>query len=111
MANLDDYRNYIRQIIAEYGQYKPAYGEVAMQTIFDAEHDHYQLFSVGWNKYERIHGCVMHMDIIEGKIWIQHDGTDVGIADELLALGVPKEDIVLAFHPPYKRPYTGFAVN
>jgi hypothetical protein len=29
----------------------------------------------------------------------------------LLARGVPKEDIVLAFHPPYKRPYTGFAVN
>jgi hypothetical protein len=44
-------------------------------------------------------------------VWIQHDATDVGIANELLARGVPKEDIVLAFHPPYKRPYTGFAVN
>ncbi len=25
--------------------------------------------------------------------------------------GVGKEDIVLAFHAPYKRPYTGFAVD
>jgi hypothetical protein len=29
----------------------------------------------------------------------------------LVALGVPKEDIVLAFHAPYKRPYTGFGVG
>jgi hypothetical protein len=33
------------------------------------------------------------------------------MANELVALGVPKEDIVLAFHAPYKRQYTGFAVG
>ncbi len=51
------------------------------------------------------------MDIKNGKIWIQHDGTKDGVADDLVELGVPKEDIVLAFHPPYKRKYTGFAEN
>jgi hypothetical protein len=51
------------------------------------------------------------MDIKNNKIWIQYDGTEVGMANELVALGVPKEDIVLAFHPPSKRSYTGFAVN
>jgi hypothetical protein len=49
---------------------------------------------------EDIHGCVLHLDIKKGKIWIQHDGTEVGIANELVNLGVPKEDIVLAFHEP-----------
>jgi hypothetical protein len=34
---------------------------------------------------------------------------DVGIANELVDMGVPKEDIVLAYHAPYKRKYTGFA--
>jgi hypothetical protein len=29
---------------------------------------------------------------------------------ELEQNGIPKEDIVLAFHAPYKRPYTGYAV-
>ncbi|MBV7335811.1 XisI protein [Chloroflexi bacterium TSY] len=42
---------------------------------------------------------------------IQHDATDIGIANELVDRGVPKEDIVLAFHSPYKCPYTGFAEN
>jgi hypothetical protein len=35
----------------------------------------------------------------------------VGIANELVNLGVPKEDIVLAFHEPLVREYTGFAVG
>lgn len=37
--------------------------------------------------------------------------TEVGVANELVELGVPKEDIVLAYHAPYQRKYTGFAVN
>ncbi|MBL7066116.1 MAG: XisI protein [Anaerolineae bacterium] len=33
---------------------------------------------------------------------------EVGVANELVELGVPKA--VLAYHAPYERPYTGFAV-
>ena len=51
------------------------------------------------------------LDIKNNKIWTQHDGTEVGIADELVKLGVPKEDIVLAFHEPLVREYTGFAID
>ncbi|BAZ84273.1 XisI protein-like protein [Dolichospermum compactum NIES-806] len=44
-------------------------------------------------------------------IWIQRDGTEIGIANELMAADVSKEDIVLGFHDPYKRQFTGFAVG
>ena len=53
----------------------------------------------------------VYVDIRDGKIWIQHDGTGDGIANELLAAGVPHEKIVLAFHHPHKRKYTPFAVS
>jgi len=53
---------------------------------------------------------VIHLDIINGKIWIQHDSTDWPVADALLEAGVPKEDIVLGFHPAEVRQYTDFAV-
>ncbi len=53
----------------------------------------------------------MHLDIKDGKIWIQYDGTEIGVADELVKLGIPKEDIVLAFHEPLLRQYTGFAIK
>lgn len=52
-----------------------------------------------------------NVDIKDNKIWIQRDGTEIGIANELVAAGVSKEDIVLGFHAPYKREFTDFAVG
>jgi hypothetical protein len=111
MDKLTQYRQFIQEAIQEYSTIKPSYGEVEMEMVVDATHDHYQLLSIGWNKHERIHGTLLHIDIRDGKIWIQYDGTEEGIANRLVAYGVPKSDIVLAFHPPYKRPYTDFAVG
>ena len=39
----------------------------------------------------------------------QYDGIEDGITDELVASGVPKDRIVLAFHPPEVRQHTGYA--
>ena len=48
--------------------------------------------------------------VINGKLWIQQDNTE-GIALELERYGIPKKHIVLGFHPPDIRPYTGYAVE
>ncbi len=111
MAKLDEYRNKIKQILSEYSQYKPSYGEVEVEEIFDAERDHYQIMSVGWNNQNRIYGVMMHLDIKNEKIWIQQNSTEVDIASELIEIGVPKHDIVIGFHTPKMRQLTGFAVE
>jgi len=111
MAKVDQYRAYVQDVLKKYGSHKLAYGGDETQIIFDREHDHYLVAHAGWHNSRRMYGCVIHIDIKNGKIWIQHDGTEIGMANELVALGVPKEDIVLAFHAPSKRPHTGFAVN
>ena len=111
MERVEKYRKLVEQIIKARSNYKPAFGDIEVQTIFDRENDHYELVNLGWNDYKRIRGCLLHLDIKDGKIWIQHDGTEDGVANDLVEMGVPKEDIVLAFHPPYKREYTGFAVG
>lgn len=111
MAKLDDYRLYVQQVLERYGQLKPAYGDLERQLLFDPIRDHYQLVTVGWQQQQRVYGCVVHIDIKDGQIWIQHDTTETGVANDLVALGVPKADIVLAFHAPYKRPHTGFGVG
>lgn len=48
--------------------------------------------------------------IIDGKIWIQRDGTEEGIAADLERAGIAKDQIVLGFRSPEVRPYTGYAV-
>ena len=39
----------------------------------------------------------------DGRVWIQHDGTDLKIADRLVSEGIDKKDIVIGFHPPHAR--------
>src|SRR2546430_3649377 len=38
---------------------------------------------------------IFHCDVSGDKIQIEHDGTDIGLADMLVASGIPQEDIVL----------------
>ena len=84
---------------------------VERQLVIDAERDHYLLMTVGWQGPQRVDGCVIHIDIKDGQVWIQHDGTERGMANDLVERGIPKTAIVLGFHAPYKRPYTGFGVG
>ncbi|MGD1808165.1 XisI protein [Dapis sp. BLCC M126] len=72
--------------------------------------NHYQLMRVGWKDLERIYYTVLHFDIKDGKIWLQHNATDIDVGQELMEMGVAQEDIVLGLHPPYKRLYTGYGI-
>jgi hypothetical protein len=109
MADLDHYRKVIRDLITEYSHHKPACGDVQSEVIFDEAQDHYELIHSGWNGIYRIHGSALHVDIRNDKVWIQHDGTEEGIAEKLVAAGIPRDRIVLAFKSPSIRPHTGFA--
>lgn len=97
--------------MTEYARQAPSDEHVEVDLCFDIERDHYQIMHLGWVNQRRIYGCVLHVDIKHGKIWIQHDGTEEGIANAFVERGVPKSDIVLGFHSPYKRQFRGFAVN
>ena len=111
MEKLTHYRQLVKQILTEHNQHKSAYGDVEEYTLFNEKEDRYLLLSAGWYEHRRIYGCLIHIDIKNGKIWIQYDGTEVGVANELVALDVPKQDIVLAFQPPYARKHTEFAAG
>ncbi|WP_293105293.1 XisI protein [Moorena sp. SIOASIH] len=78
---------------------------VKAELIFDSEHDHYQLAYVGWQGDKRVFDPVMHFDIIDGKIWIQYNGTEDSVAERLV------EDIVLGFHSAFKRQFTRYVVG
>ena len=111
MDNLKEYREKVKQILAKYSQYKPSYGEVEIEQIFDIERDRYQLVGVGWNNQKRIYGCMMHLDIKNKKIWIQQNTTEFDVANELIEMGIPKHDIVIGFHTPKMRQLTDFGVT
>ena len=73
---------------------------ITNQVIADRDSHHYQLVRFGWiNHEEYLHNCLFHIDIIEDKVWIQENRTDISIAEDLVEMGVSKEDIVLGMLP------------
>lgn len=111
MDTLDHYRQIIEQIITDYAQLRYAYDDIERQPVFDRSRDHYLLMLVGRDSDgRRVHGSLIHVDIINGKFWIQRDGTEEGVALDLELAGVPKAHIVLAFRSPEMRKYTDYAV-
>ena len=111
MEKLVYYRQIVQQILAKYGKRKPSHGDIEAETIFDTERDHYQVMYVGWNREQFVHGCTVHIDIKGEKIWLQWNTTEDDIAADLVAAGVPKEDIVLGFQSPFMRQFTDYAVS
>jgi hypothetical protein len=110
MAALERYRQIIATILTEYAQIPYAYGDIQTETVFNRTHDRYLLVNVGWDNGQRVHGTPVHVDMIDGKLWIQRDGTEHGIAKELVRAEVPKDHIVLGFRPVKVRRHTEYAV-
>ncbi|MEO6861130.1 MAG: XisI protein [Microcoleus sp.] len=110
MDQLAQYRQYVQTLITRYAEDDVSDDEVEVQLICDTERDHYQWMNVGWQHLNRIYRTIIHIDIKDGKIWLQQNLTDQDPAKELVEMGVPREDIVLGLQAPYKRPYTDYGV-
>jgi hypothetical protein len=111
MDTLERYRKIIRDVLTALAERRYSQPAITNEAIFDTVNDRYLVMSTGWEGEERrIHFCLAHLDIIDGKIWIQRDNTEEGIGYALQEAGVPAENIVPAFHPPTVRKLAGYAV-
>ena len=110
MDRVEQYRKIIQQILTDYAIVPIANGEIESLLIFDIERDHYQVTNIGWDGNRRVHSCILHLDIIDGKVWIQHNSTEMAIGSELSKMGIPNSEIILGFQAPYLRQYTDFGV-
>ena len=104
MDKVEKYKKIVREIVREIAAMTPSDESSETQMIIDEEQGHFLLFSVGWYQNKREYLPFVHLDVKpDGKVWIQHDGTDLVLAQWLIDRDVPKHDIVLAFHAPARR--------
>lgn len=84
---------------------------IERQFLLDDQNGHYQLLHIGWDGLKPVRNILVHVDIKANLIWVQCDYTEYQVVDLLLEQGLTQQQIVLAFHAPYKRQYTGFALG
>ncbi|HEX4592498.1 MAG TPA: XisI protein [Gemmataceae bacterium] len=92
----------VRDLLSQYADLDSQGPPDGLQTacVFDDEHGQYLVMRFGWSGQRRVEGILLHVRIHEGTVWLEENGTDRLIADELIARGVPAADIVLGFVPP-----------
>lgn len=106
------YQNIITDLLNEYGATKKSVTpNVHSKVILDTKSNHYQLISLGWHNKRYIYTTAFHFEIVNGKVFIHINNTDILIADKLHDKGIPKSDIILNFIPEYAREGSGFGVE
>lgn len=93
------YREIVKEVIGRYARLRPSHGQIRLDTVFDEEQDRYALMQVGWDRGARIRGNLIYVDLQNGQVYVEYDGVERGIVDELVKRGIPREKIVLAYLP------------
>jgi hypothetical protein len=110
MEKITQYQQVIKGIMEEYVASMLTNLEAEIYLVEDPVSLNYLIYHNYWKDSSRSYGCILHVRIKNQKVYVEYDGTDEAFADVFHEAGIPKDDIVLAFHAPTKRPYTGFAV-
>lgn len=105
MDRVSQYKSIVKDVVQSVAAMTPSDEFSETEAILDQEGGHYLLLDIGWHGKKRTYLPFLHIDVkADGKVWIQHDGTDLVIAEQLVKKGIPKSDIVLGFHAPHVRP-------
>ncbi len=111
MAAVKKYEDILLKTIQDYAKrWTHTDDPIENIVIADTERGHFQFLRRGWKGDDYTFSAVFHFDLIDGKVWIQENRTDILIAEELVERGIPKTDIVLGLQPPSVRPLTEYAV-
>lgn len=103
------YRQVVEKVLLTYLDRKYANADIQNEAVFDRERDRYLVTSLGWQGIKRVYSSLIHVDIVDGNLWIQCDNTEHGVTHDFLEAGVPKQDIVLGFKTPQDRALIEFA--
>ena len=109
-TSIKKYENIIISTLEEYAKMFNMQGDgLEAKVIIDKKGKHYQLLNSGWRKGDYQFYIIFHFDILNEKVWLQENRTDILIASELIEKGILKKDIVLGLQEPENRTYTGYA--
>jgi hypothetical protein len=100
MDRIDRYKAIAKQILSEYVASEPADEHTELVCVSDPAGGGYLLIELGWQPPRRIYQVIFHLRFVDGKLRIEQDWTEHGIARQLVEAGILADDIELMFQPP-----------
>ena len=81
MEKIKEYQKKIKKILEAYIDSDQSNPNEEIYLVADDVKMHYLVYHNSWNHSSRSYGCILHVRIKNGKIYVEYDGTDVGFAD------------------------------
>jgi hypothetical protein len=111
-AKIAEYRRIVTEILLELAQSQTIGGEIQTLPVFDELRHHYQILDIGWDvSGRRVFQPIVHVDLIDGKVWIQENMTDSDIAEAFAKEGIERSCIVLGLYSRAHRELSRCAVD
>ena len=90
-------REIVKDVIRQYAALRPSHGEIRLDVVVDETHDRYALLQVGWDRGRRVRGLLLYIAVADDKVYVEYDGIEQGITEDLLDRGVPEDDLVFPY--------------
>ena len=112
MATVENMREVISRVFRSWEEYpNPALSLFRIVGVMDTHHDRYTLTHLDFDGERYKSHLLAYLEIRDGKLWILTDNTEDGIAPELVAEGLSKDQIVLGFYSSALREAGEFAAR
>ncbi len=108
VSKLNRYRQILQQVVEHHAAMPAEPAHVESLPICDPVHDDYLLMDVDRSPKGSVGYIVLHLRLKDGKVHVERDGIEDGIAQDLVEAGVAEEDIVYTLYgealaPLYER--------
>ncbi len=101
MEKVKKYQKSILSFLEYYAAIKsPFMPDVENKVIADTKKHHYQLVRMGWYQNSYVHYSVFHFEILDNKVWVHENRTDLNIDQELIDEGILAKDIMSGMKHP-----------
>ncbi|MEM9887741.1 MAG: element excision factor XisI family protein [Bacteroidota bacterium] len=111
MDKIEKYKDIIEEELSYRKAVKIANApQLKRHLIMNEERTQFILMDIGWFKKRYLSDVIFHIGIVDDKVWLHNNFTDIDIAGQLAKSGISKSDIVLAFLPKFIQETTEYAV-
>ncbi len=95
LDKLTRYRAIVQQVIGMHASMKPSNRKLDSLAIADPKTDNYLMMDIGTDELGRVDDVIIHLRLRQdGKVLIEYDGIEYGVARDLIEAGIAPEDIV-----------------
>ncbi len=103
MARIEKYKDIILDEMEYRAGATSVNANIKRHLVVNPDRTDFVVLSFGWKGKSFRHNVVFHIQIVEEKVWIYQNNTDVDLVEIFMRNGILRSDMVLGFLSEFER--------